>query len=545
MTNKVWDYIIVGGGSAGCVLANRLSAEPSRSVLLLEAGWGGLDRTPLVQAPAGSLYIATSTLFAWKYPYQPDPTRANRTDGTIAGKLLGGGSSINGTMFIRGAADDYDDWARLGNDGWGYRDVLPFFKKLERTAIGAEEYHGRGGPLGVEYARPMLDISHRFIEAAIESGIPYNSDINGECLQGVSRTPCSIFAGTRQSTARVYLRPAMKRRNLKVVTRALARKILFDGKEAVGVEYDSNGRTEVAKASKEIILSAGAIRSPQILLLSGIGPAEQMSRFRLPLVHELRGVGHNYMDHLAAHMAFKVSLPTWCREASLGRQASHILKWVLRKDGPADTGFSQAVAFVRSSEALKNPDIQLCFMPFSLVPGDSPTGSYRKLTVPRKYGDMIMVYVSECKPESRGWLTLASTRILDPPLVYPNYLSSPKTLGKIVTGIEIVRRIMAASPIGPHVKAEVRPGSDARSTDALQEWIRQEAGTMAHSSGTCKMGHDDSAVVDEKLRVRGVRKLRVVDASIMPTIPSGNINAPVIMIAEKASDEILCSTERP
>jgi choline dehydrogenase len=529
----MWDYIVVGGGSAGCVIANRLSENLHHTVLLLEAGWGVLDQTPLVTAPAGAFHVFNNKLFDWCYPTQPDPTCAGRAETLYGGKVLGGGSSINGTMFIRGNADDFDEWARMGNAGWAYKDVLPFFKRIEKTCIGLDDYHGRVGPLGVDYAAPMLDISHRFIEAAVETGIPYNSDINGQRLEGVSRTPCSVYGGIRQSTAKAYLRPVMKRPNLKVLTRALVHKVLFEGKDAIGVEYTSRGNKRIAKASKEIVLCAGGVRSPHILLLSGVGPSEQLRQFDIPIVHELSGVGLNYMDHAACHMVYEVQLPTWCREVPLGKQALHGVRWLLQKKGPAQSGVSQAVAFVRTDHGMMQPDLQVSLLPIFIGKSETMRGDTKLL---QKDGrDKIMVYVDECKPAGRGCLRLASPSVTDAPLVYPNLLGSDKSIETLVSGIQIVRRIMAAGAIRSYVEREVSPGPDAISKASLEQWIRKAAVSMAHPSGTCKMGQDDKSVVDETLRVRGVRKLRVADASIMPSIPSGNINAPTIMIGEKAA----------
>jgi choline dehydrogenase len=522
----MWDYIVVGAGSAGCVVASRLSENSRHKVLLLEAGWGFLDRTPLVAAPAGALHVLNSSLFNWRYVTQPDPTCAGRTETIYAGKLLGGGSSTNGTMFIRGNPLDYDEWARLGNRGWAYNDLLPFFKKIERTHIGSDDYRGRAGPLGVDYAGPMLDVSHRFIEAATEIGIPYNSDINGARLEGVSRTPCSVYCGIRQSTAKAYLRPAMKRPNLAVKTRALVQRVIFDATDATGVEYTVGGKKCFASASKEIIVCAGGVRSPQILLLSGIGQREQLSQFGIPIVHELRGVGHNYMDHAACHMVYDVNLPTWSTELSLGSQIYHGLRWLLYKGGPARSGVSQAVAFVRTNPSLAEPDLQISLLP---IARGKPNGRLESNNC-----DKIRIYIDECKPASRGFLTLTSADATDAPRVHPNLLGGDKSIDILKSGVSIVRRLMAAGAIRSHVKREAIPGPDL-TTAEVEQWIRQSAVSMAHPSGTCKMGQDDTAVVDEELRVRGVRKLRVADASIMPAIPSGNINAPTIMIGEKAA----------
>ncbi len=528
----MWSYIIVGGGSAGCVLANRLSECPDNKVLLLEAGMGGLDKLPLVSAPACALYLSSNRLFDWCDEMQPDPTCNDRMELLNGGKLLGGGSSINGMMFIRGNPHDFNEWADLGNEGWSYNDVLPYFKKIEKTAIGSDEYHGRGGPLGVEYASPMLDVSHRFIEAAVEAGIPYNADINGKCQEGVTRTPCSIFKGVRQSTALAYLRPAMRRRNLTVVTGAQVQRIVFEGTTAVGIEYKRLGKLHRVDASKEIVLSAGAIRSPQLLMLSGVGPAEHLAAFNIPIVHDSPGVGRNHMEHPAAYMTYELDLPTWNRESTLFKQLCHGVNWFFRKKGPAGSGYSQAVAFVKTEEELLRPDLQLTLLPVSV----GYENKKKHIDVKR---NMIKVIINQCRPTGRGRLELCPNNPKNPPLIFPELLGGKETIMVMTKGIEIVRKIFSADVIGAHVVEEIAPGNLFKAEDDLEVWLRQTTVDTVHPSGTCKMGQDDLSVVDERLKVRGVKNLRVADASIMPTITSGNTNAPTIMIGEKASAMIL------
>ena len=522
----MWDYIIVGGGSAGCIIAARLSEDPNNRVLLLNAGRGGLDRMPIVTAPGASIYLMQNPLFDWYHRTEADPSCHDRAERIHNGKTMGGGGSINGMMFIRGAASDFDEWEELGNPGWGYRDVLPYFRKMEHTSIGEDEFHGRDGPVGVEYSAPMLDISHRFIEASMEAGIPYNSDINGKSIEGVTRTPSNAFEGVRQSTARTYLYPARKRPNLTVKSGALARRVLFEGNVAVGVEYEVSGRKRKARARKEVVLCAGGVRSPHLLMLSGVGPAEQLENLGIPLVTDLPGVGKNYMDHASNRLSYAVKLPTWSRELGLHDQAKHGLNWLFRKKGPAASGFSQAVAFVKSEPGLSDPDIQITLLPV-VVP------------LHKEYKDMVWVFVSECKPTGRGEIKLASANPKDAPIISPSLLSGNETVGKAITGIRIARKIMEKGAIKRFVTEEFDPGPVAETDSALEEWVRQSAMSMAHSSGSCKMGQDDMAVVDERLNVRGVENLRVADASIMPTIPSGNINAPTMMIGEKAAALIL------
>lgn len=532
MSSDVWDYVIVGGGSAGCVVASRLSENPGIRVLLLEAGVGGLERTPFVTMPAGALQVFQRDLFSWKYKTLPDRSAAGRQDTVFAGKLLGGGSSVNGMMFIRGAAHDFDEWRDLGNEGWGYADVLPHFKSIEHTQTGSDEFRGREGPLGVDFAAPLLEISHRFIEAAIESGISCCADINGAVLEGVSRTPCSIHGGVRQSTARTFLSPALRRPNLHAISRALVARVLFEGSDAIGVEYHSKDRLQTAMAAREVVLCAGGVRSAQILMLAGVGERRLLAGVGVPVVHDLPGVGHNYMDHTALQMVYEVTLPTWSRELSCVRRILRGFQWFLTRTGPAGSGVSQAVAFVRSDRDLRFPDLQLTLIPLG------------PLSQPEAGPQAIRIYVSECRPKARGRLMLASANIQDPPTIDFNMFQDAGALGKIIQGVRIVRRIMSAGAISPYVTGELFPGAAVRDDGELDAAIRGAAVSMAHPSGTCRMGKDQMAVVDSQLRVRGLGRLRVADASVMPTLTSGNINAPVIMIGEKAAELIKRSWRR-
>ncbi len=524
---EAFDYIIVGAGSAGCVLANRLSEDPEVSVLLLEAG--GSDWNPWIHVPVGYFKTMHNPATDWCYLTDPDEGIDGRRLQWPRGKVLGGSSSLNGLLYIRGQREDYDDWAQLGNDGWDYDSVLPYFKKSECQERGADDYHGADGPLKVSDLRLRREIAERFIEAAKASGIPENRDVNGARQEGVGYFQQTSYKGFRCSTAKAFLRPALKRPNLTLVKRAHCQRLLLEGKRVVGVEYRQGQSTHRASARLEVLLSSGAIGSPQILQCSGIGDPDHLAEVGVDCHHALQGVGENLQDHLQIRLVFKTS----CR--TLNDEVRHPLRklavgtqYALTRTGPLTLAASQVCIFTQSRAGLDRPDIQFHMQPLS---ADKPAEGVHPFSA-------FTSSVCQLRPTSRGRIRITSADPAVYPSIQPNYLSTEEDCRVAVDAIKVARRIAEQAPLAEVITDEYVPGREYQSDEQLLEAARRYSQTIYHPAGTCKMGHDDLAVVDDRLRVHGLEGLRVVDASIMPIIVSGNTNAPTIMIAERAADMI-------
>ncbi|MDJ0740424.1 MAG: choline dehydrogenase [Gammaproteobacteria bacterium] len=529
-----YDYIIVGAGSAGCVLANRLSADPGNRVLLLEAG--GADINPWIHIPVGYFKTMHHPATDWCYVTEPDVGIASRRLQWPRGKVLGGSSSLNGLLYVRGQPQDYDRWAQLGNRGWSFADVLPYFKKSEDQERGADAFHGVGGPLKVSDLRLRRPIADYFIEAATQVGIPFNDDYNGARQEGVGYFQQTAHKGFRWSTAKGFLRPARRRRNLTVLTRAHTTQLLFDGDAVAGVEYLRQGQAHQAWSGREVVLSTGAIGSPQLLQLSGIGDRALLDGLGIPLVRDLPGVGQNLQDHLQVRLVYKTSQRTLNDEVNnVFKRARVGLQYLLTRTGPLTLAASQVAIFTKSNATVERPDIQFHMQPLS---ADKPGDGAHKFSA-------FTSSVCQLRPYSRGHVAIRSKDPLQHPAIHPNYLSDERDQRVAVDGIKVARRIAAAPALAKHIIGEYVPGDSYRSDAELLDAARRFSQTIYHPVGTCKMGRDAMAVVDERLRVHGVRRLRVVDASIMPEIVSGNTNAPTIMIAEKAADMILEDAATP
>jgi len=526
-STETFDYIIVGAGSAGCVLANRLSEEPSNRVLLLEAG--GHDLSPWIHIPVGYFKTMHNPKTDWCYVTEPDPGIAGRQLQWPRGKVLGGSSSLNGLLYIRGQAQDYDRWSELGNSGWSYAEVLPYFKKSEDQERGSDAYHGTGGLLKVSDLRLRREIAERFINAAVEIGIPRNHDCNGATQEGVGYFQQTAYKGFRVSCAKAFLRPAKKRQNLRIVTRAHARNILFEGRRVVGVEYQRDGVVTSARAEREVVLSAGAIGSPQILACSGVGSGKELQKLGIEVIQDLPGVGENLQDHLQIRLVHKTKCRTLNDEVNsfLG-QTQVGIQYALFRTGPLTLAASQVFIFTRSEPSVERPDIQFHMQPLS---ADKPGEGAHKFSA-------FTSSVCQLRPESRGSIKLKSPDPLQYPAIHPNYLSTDLDQRVAVNAIKVARKIVAAPAIASQINGEFVPGEQYQSDEELLQVAREHSQTIYHPTSTCKMGSDRMAVVDGRLRVHGIECLRVADASIMPEIISGNTNAPAIMIGEKAADMI-------
>jgi choline dehydrogenase len=532
-----YDYIVVGAGSAGCVLANRLTASGAHRVLLLEAG--GSDRSPWIQVPIGYGRTFNDPRYNWMYEAEPDPTLDNRRGFWPRGKVLGGSSSINAMLYVRGQPGDFDDWAAVGNPGWSYRELLPYFRKLEDHPWGAGEFHGAGGPVHVsDVSGSVHPLCHVFLEACSTLGIPQTRDFNAAQTEGAGLWQVTIKDGVRVSTASAYLRPAMRRVNLTVRQRALATRVLFSGTRSTGVEYLQHGARHSARALREVIVAAGAINSPQLLELSGVGDAALLRRFEIEVVADVPAVGRGLQDHLAVNYYYRSRVPTLNNQlAPWYGKVWAALRYAAAKRGPLAMSVNQAGAFLRSRPELTRPNLHIYFNPASY--STTTLGSRRRLLNPDPYPGFLMSF-NTCRPRSRGSVHIRSRDPLEAPAIAPNSLGAQEDVGDVFDGARIVRRLAAAAPLAAVTEAEREPGAGVQSDEEVLADFRRRSGTVFHASCTCAMGPDPrQAVVDARLRVHGVGGLRVADASIFPNLTSGNTNAPTMMVGEKAADLIL------
>ncbi len=525
-----FDYVIVGAGSAGCVLADRLSADGRNTVCVLE--YGGSDRSILIQMPAALSMPMQSARYNWGYHTEPEPGLGGRSLHCPRGKVIGGSSSINGLVYVRGNPRDFDRWEEEGAAGWGYRHVLPYFRRAESRRDGGDAYRGDGGPLATRYGKLANPLYRAFIEAGKQAGYPVADDINGASQEGFGPIDMTVKDGRRWSTANAYLKPAMERSNLTVITGAMATRILFERRRAVGITYEKAGHTWTVRAHREVVLSGGPINNPQLLKLSGIGPANELRAHGIDVLQDLPGVGENLQDHLEFYfqVACREPITLYSWQGLLGRAVVGA-KWLAFRNGLGATNHFETGGFIRSRAGVEYPDIQYHFLPLAV--------SYDGKHLATEHG--FQAHVGPMRSKSKGWVRLKSADPHEHPRIFFNYMSHPDDWTEMRACVHLTREIFAQPAFDPYRGREIQPGSDVTSDEDIDAFIRQKAESAYHPSCTCRMGAvgDPLAVVDPETRVIGVSGLRIADSSIMPSITTGNLNAPTIMIGEKAADHIL------
>lgn len=523
-----FDYIIVGAGSAGCVLANRLSEDEKTSVLLIETG--GSDKSIFIQMPTALSIPMNTAKYAWQFETDKEPSLNDRIMHCPRGKVLGGSSSINGMVYVRGHAKDFDEWQSHGATNWDYSHCLPYFKKSEQWAFGADDYRGSDGPLAVNNGNNMQNpLYQAFVDAGQEAGYSFTQDYNGKQQEGFGPMHMTIKNGVRWSTANAYLRPAMKRKNLQVITHALVHKVLLEGKRAVGVRFEHKGKVQDVKINKEVILSAGSVGSPHLLQLSGIGPAEVLKKAKIEVAHDLPGVGENLQDHLEFYFQFKCKQPITLNN-KLGLFSKFLIgsRWFFTKTGLGATNHFESCGFIRSKEGIEWPDLQYHFLPAAM--------RYDGRTAFDGHG--FQVHIGHNKPKSRGRIQIKSADPKVAPSILFNYLQHPDDIEGFRDCVKRTREIIGQPAFDEYRDGEIQPGENVQTDEQIDDFVRSNVESAYHPSCSCKMGIDKMSVVDPNTRVQGMMNLRVVDSSIFPTIPNGNLNAPTIMVAERAADLI-------